>query len=154
MSKKTSKEIKSTRKAAQECTKPSWPELTPLVPTSDLQLDVILDSQIVVIRKLFTKTLCQRYVSFLPSLALTTTPGTAKKGEALRVNDRFQIHDPAFAETLYQKTALETLIKESHQNWGGRVIGLNPNIRIYRYRPGHFFDQHCKSACWAIFRRN
>lgn len=146
MTKKTSKVVKSERKAAQECVNPCWPDLTPLVPTSDLEVEVILDSQIVVIRKLFTKTLCQRYVAFLPSLPLTTTPGTPKKGEALRVNDRFQIHDAVFAETLYKKTALETLIKESNQNWGGRVIGLNPNIRIYRYAPGHFFDQHCKFA--------
>jgi hypothetical protein len=27
---------------------------------------------------------------------------------------------------------------------GGEVVGLNPNIRIYRYRPGQFFDAHCK----------
>lgn len=27
---------------------------------------------------------------------------------------------------------------------GGQVIGLNPNIRIYRYTPGQFFDAHCK----------
>ena len=26
--------------------------------------------------------------------------------------------------------------------WGGEVIGLNPNIRVYRYRPGQFFDKH------------
>ena len=147
MAKKTSKATESKRKATQKLVNPCWPELSPLVPTSDLQLDVILDGQIVVVRKLFTKTLCQRYVSFLPSLPLTTTPGVPKKGEALRVNDRFQIHDPAFAETLYKKTALDTLIKESHQDWGGRVVGLNPNIRIYRYMPGHFFDQHCKFTC-------
>jgi len=27
---------------------------------------------------------------------------------------------------------------------GGEVVGLNPNIRIYRYSPGQFFDAHCK----------
>ncbi len=26
--------------------------------------------------------------------------------------------------------------------WGGEVLGLNPNIRVYRYRPGQFFDKH------------
>jgi len=29
---------------------------------------------------------------------------------------------------------------------GGKVIGLNPNIRVYRYVKGHFFDAHCKST--------
>lgn len=28
--------------------------------------------------------------------------------------------------------------------WGGEVIGLNSNIRVYRYGKGQFFDQHCK----------
>lgn len=27
---------------------------------------------------------------------------------------------------------------------GGQIVGLNPNIRIYRYKPGQFFDAHCK----------
>lgn len=27
---------------------------------------------------------------------------------------------------------------------GGEVLGLSPNIRIYRYSPGQFFDAHCK----------
>ena len=28
--------------------------------------------------------------------------------------------------------------------WGGEVIGLNSNIRVYRYGKGQFFDQHCE----------
>lgn len=27
---------------------------------------------------------------------------------------------------------------------GGKVIGLNPNIRVYRYTKGQYFDCHCK----------
>lgn len=27
---------------------------------------------------------------------------------------------------------------------GGQVIGLNPNIRIYRYSKGQYFDCHCE----------
>lgn len=26
---------------------------------------------------------------------------------------------------------------------GGQVVGLSPNIRIYRYTPSQFFDAHC-----------
>jgi len=77
-------------------------------------------------------------------LSLTTTPGKPKRGEATRVNDRFQVDDPAFAERLWKETALHDLV-ESYENksvWGGEVLGLYENIRIYRYKPGHFFDQH------------
>lgn len=30
--------------------------------------------------------------------------------------------------------------------WGGQPLGLNPNIRIYRYSKGQFFAQHCMSS--------
>lgn len=32
--------------------------------------------------------------------------------------------------------------KERAELWGGEVLGLNSNIRIYRYREGQFFDRH------------
>ena len=123
---------------------PKWPPLRPLLPTSDLFLDTILADQIVLIRNLLTTSLCRQYVSFLSSLPLVTTPDQPKKGDALRVNDRFQIEDPAFAEQLWSGTGLKHLV-ESNNSWGGDVCGLNPRIRIYRYRKNQFFDQHCKS---------
>lgn len=72
----------------------------------------------------------------------------------MRVNDRFQIDDARFAETLWSSTGLRDLVEGSldsdatqvmlRQTWGGRPLGLNPNIRIYRYSKGQFFAQHCK----------
>jgi hypothetical protein len=134
---------------------PNWPPLQPLVPQSDLSLQEVLQGQIVTIPNLFTSTLCKTYVSFLSSLPLTTTPGKPKKGDAVRVNDRFQIDDPVFAERLWSSTALKNLVLGVNENgglamddearqelWGGEVIGLNPNMRIYRYKKGQFFDKH------------
>lgn len=37
------------------------------------------------------------------------------------------------------------LAQLAKQTWGGDVLGLNPNIRIYRYSKGQFFAQHCMS---------
>lgn len=127
---------------------PSWPSFEPLLPTSDLELTEIVPGQIVTIPSLWTPSLCKKYVKFLEKLPLTTTSAVPKKGDAVRVNDRFQIDDPAFAERLWSATGLEELVlghlqKGPHGDiWGGRVLGLNPNIRVYRYRPGHYFDQH------------
>ncbi|KAJ4991603.1 hypothetical protein SVAN01_02984 [Stagonosporopsis vannaccii] len=134
---------------------PNWPAFTPLIPESDLSLQEVLPSQIVTIPNFFTATLCKNYVSFLSSLPLTTTPGKPKKGDAVRVNDRYQIDDPAFAERLWSGTSLKNLVTGAAAGeglnltedqrkalWGGEVIGLNPNIRIYRYSKGQFFDQH------------
>lgn len=135
---------------------PNWPALAPLIPESDVSMQELLPGQIVTIPNFFTATLCKNYVSFLSSLPLTTTPGKPKKGDAVRVNDRYQIDDPAFAERLWSGTCLKNLVTgftndsglsltpvQRNNLWGGEVIGLNPNIRIYRYSKGQFFDQHC-----------
>jgi hypothetical protein len=143
---------------------PNWPPLRPLLPAADLTLTPLLTDQIYLIRNFLSGTLCKTYASFLASLPLTTTPGTPKKDEALRVNDRFQIDDARFAEMLWSTTALKELVttrfedesdgskdedslaERARQLWGGEPLGLNPNIRIYRYSAGQFFGQHCKSS--------
>jgi len=98
-------------------------------------------------------------VKFLQGLPLVTTPGKPKRGEALRVNDRFQVMDESFANRLWVETGLRELVcgcaegvdagevmsnEERRQLWGGEPVGLNPSIRIYRYTKGQFFDCHCK----------
>ena len=149
---------KKTKLAAEAAPTPNWPALQPLVPVSDLSLETLLQDQIVVIRNFWTSSLCKNYVSFLSTLPLVITPSQPKKGDALRVNDRYQIDDPAFAEQLWGSTALRELVTgtsgddqedgmtvdERRRLWGGEVCGLNPRIRIYRYGKGQFFDQHCK----------
>lgn len=139
---------------------PNWPSLQPLVPTEDLSMEVLLKDQIIIIRNLLTSTLCKNYVSFLSSLPLITTPTKPKEGDAVRINDRFEVHDPAFAEQLWSSTALKHLVTGTTRNdedeetdglprdleklWGGQSCGLNPRIRIYRYRKDQFFGQHCR----------
>ncbi|RMZ67695.1 Prolyl 4-hydroxylase alpha subunit [Pyrenophora seminiperda CCB06] len=146
---------------------PNWPPFSPLIPETDLALTVLVPNQIVTIPNLWTASLCKTYVSFLSSLPLTTTPGKPKKGEAVRVNDRFQVDDAAFAERLWSETALKHLItgtaeegalglsdEQRKELWGGEVVGLNPNIRIYRYSKGQFFDQHYDDSNNVTIPRN
>ncbi len=123
---------------------PNWPPLTPVIPAAHLSMETVLAGQIVIIRNLFTSALCRNYVSFLSTLPLTTTPGKPKRGEAVRVNDRFQVDDPAFANRLWEASGLKYLVEmnEDETTFDGKVLGLNPNIRVYRYRPGQFFDRH------------
>ncbi|EPS29739.1 hypothetical protein PDE_04689 [Penicillium oxalicum 114-2] len=160
-------------------TAPNWPPLRPLLPAADLHLTSLVQDQIYLIRNFLPATLCKTYTAFLSSLPLTTTPGRPKKDEAVRVNDRFQIEDARFAESLWSGTALRELVTERFREdddledtdthgedsisdqdhnaigqasesqsqqlrhtWGGTPLGLNPNIRIYRYSKGQFFAQH------------
>ena len=101
---------KSAAKSAPFTPPPNWPPFKPLLPASDLCLETVVDSQIVVARNFWTSTLCKDYVSFLKSLPLATTPGKPKKGDAVRVNDRFQVTDPAFADRLWLETGLRELV--------------------------------------------
>lgn len=159
---KAKKNLIQPKKAAEprkEPSPPNWPPLKPLIPAADLSLTTLVQDQIVVIDNFFTSTLCKTLVAFLSTLPLITTPGKPKKGDAVRVNDRFQINDERFAETLWSSTGLKDIVlrtatdeEEQDQDapsWGGEVLGLNPNIRIYRYTPGQFFAQHCKSR-WSL----
>ncbi|KAH1765200.1 hypothetical protein KXX41_004129 [Aspergillus fumigatus] len=90
--------------------KPNWPPLRPLIPSSNLSLESLLHDQIYLIRNFLPSSLCKTYAFFLASLPLTTTPSKPKKGEAVRVNDRFQIQDADFAERLWSGTALRELV--------------------------------------------
>ncbi|KAF7192830.1 hypothetical protein HII31_05813 [Pseudocercospora fuligena] len=144
---------KATATIAQKNQAPNWPPIQSL-PSSELAIEILVKDQILTISQLWTSKLCKSYVAFLKTLPLVTTPGKPKKGEAVRVNDRYQVNDARFAEQLWSSTALKDLVTqpviddvELDQNarselWGGEILGLNPNIRIYRYSKGQFFDQH------------
>jgi hypothetical protein len=103
---------------------PNWPPFKPLLPTSDLSLITLVEYQILLIHNFWTSTLCKNYVSFLKTLPLTTTPGRPKRDEALRVNDRFSIDDPGFANRLWVETGLRELvcgIEEGKEDGGERM---------------------------------
>jgi hypothetical protein len=151
------KQVKGSKAANNISTpKPKWPPMVPTVPTVDISPGTLLEGQILTIPKLWTTSLCKAYVSFLSTLPLSTTPGKPKKGEAVRVNDRYQVDDTDFAARLWSDTALKEIVENPVINgralsveerdalFGGQVVGLNSNIRIYRYSKGQFFDQHCE----------
>lgn len=148
--KKESKAVRSVTQA-NLAARPSWPPFDSAIPHEDLVCNELVPDQIVTISPFWSSAVCKRYVSFLSDLPLTTTNGTPKRGDAVRVNDRYQIDDPVFAQTLWDTTGLKEAVlgvgddeAANQALWGGQVLGLNSNVRIYRYRPGQFFDQHCK----------
>lgn len=88
-----------------------------------------MDSQIVVVRDFWTSTLCKSYVGFLKGLPLVTTPGTPKKGDAVRVNDRFQVIDEGFANRLWVETGLRELICGTEEEVGEGLEGMSKEGR-------------------------
>ncbi|KAF2861273.1 hypothetical protein K470DRAFT_245579 [Piedraia hortae CBS 480.64] len=145
---------------ASRNTKPNWPKISSLCEGRHPELIPLLADQILTIPGLLSQSVCKIYVKFLSNLPLTTTPSKPKKDEALRSNDRYQVNDAEFAAQLWKATGLERLITspiidgkelDAHRLWGGQVIGLNANIRIYRYREGQFFAKHYDDANNVLF---
>ena len=92
---------------------PSWPAFKPPLPVVDLSPEPHpLTSKVVLIPSFFPRNLCRDYVGFLKTLPLQTTPGRPKRGEAVRVNDRFQIDSQDFAMRLWEKTGLKEALLE------------------------------------------
>ncbi|KAI0423096.1 hypothetical protein F5X98DRAFT_3540 [Xylaria grammica] len=125
----------------------SWPPFKPKLPVTHLTFDApipALRDQIVLLRNFWPKSLCRDYVTFLSGLPLTTTPGRPRRGEATRVNDRFQLQDAQLAQRFWLQTGLKDVVLEDSVKflWGGEVVGLNPNVRVYRYSRNQFFDCH------------
>jgi hypothetical protein len=131
----------------------NWPAIVPIPHRPNPDVTTILPSQILTLN-LLTSSFCQQFFGFCQSHItplLTTTPIKPKKGDAVRFNDRFQTSDPTFAESLWTNSGLKEAIesyeeegKLSQDIWGGTPVGLSPNIRVYRYLKGQFFDKHCK----------
>lgn len=96
---------------------PNWPPFKPALPVVQLTPEAPipgLEDKIILLRNFWPKNLCRDYVNFLKTLPLTTTPGRPKRGEAVRVNDRFQVEDPRFSRRLWLETGLQdALLEES-----------------------------------------
>ncbi|KAH8838280.1 hypothetical protein MCOR27_005778 [Pyricularia oryzae] len=155
----TSQSLSSQQRQQQEAQQPpAWPIFKPTLPVSDLSLDTIVPGKVVVLHNFFPRSLCRDYVAFLKTLPLVTTPARPKKGEAVRQNDRFQVNDPDFAARLWLQTGLKEALTGKPGDdyddddddtadgrlglWGGDVVGLSPNIRVYRYTKGQHFAPH------------
>lgn len=118
---KPSKSIvqKGAESTNKQVSLPNWPAFKPPLPVAHLTLEPpvpAFEDKILVTRNFFPKSLCRDFVAFLQTLPLTTTPGRPKRGEAVRVNDRFQIEDFNFAQRLWTETGLKDLVQDETLN--------------------------------------
>jgi hypothetical protein len=113
--------------------------------------EAIVDDQIVVIPNFFSKDLCQELInSFTTNITLETTPVRKSREYAVRCNDRFATVDFYSSQKLWEYLKLVLLQPNEYQNEDlaklqanfDDAIGLNPQLRIYRYTKGHHFGQH------------
>ena len=79
---------------------PSWPPIKTLLLHAEPHPSA--PDTIILVPNFFPPSLCRSYLSFVRGLSLATTPGRPKRGDAVRVNDRFQVDDAAFAGRLFE----------------------------------------------------
>lgn len=115
--------------------------------------ETILKDQIYVIHGFLPAKICNDLVQTIVktdaddshTFKMETTPLTKRRDYAARVNDRGAVEDTGICNYLWHQ--LEPLIESDPDlSQFKSAFGLNPNIRMYRYTPGQFFDQHYDEA--------
>lgn len=138
----------------------SFPRITPRSVHSHLdqyRAECLIPDQIQLVHNFLTPVNRDHFLAFFKSFILPrlTDPVAPRRGEATRTNQRFSVRDPVFAASLFTDSGLDLCAAElglDHINAGGgggggggnsgRLVGLNPNVRIYRYAEGAFFGPH------------
>jgi hypothetical protein len=70
----------------------------------------------------------------------------------IAIKSTIQISPAISGSRLHSKNDGESPNEKQRQDlFGGEILGLNPNIRIYRYSEGQFFDQHYDDSNTFMF---
>ncbi|XP_034711384.1 uncharacterized protein LOC117933911 [Vitis riparia] len=118
--------------------KTDWPLIK---PKSNLQVTHLKDSHLFTVQNFFTSAESKAFVKIAESMGFTHQGSLGPtKGEAYRDNDRTSVNDPVLAYTIWQ-SGLNKLFSDIKIR-GKVAVGLNPNIRFYRYKVGQRFGRH------------
>ncbi|ORY56207.1 hypothetical protein BCR35DRAFT_284257 [Leucosporidium creatinivorum] len=137
MAKKTASAVSGGRPA------PSPPITWPTINAEPgLELER-LSQDLIIVDGFFSRQTLKTWRTFLPTINMSP-PAPAQKGYAARFNDRFGVQAPDFARNLYEKSGLKELCEAGIESGvkGKRPVGLNPNIRLYKYEEGAYFGPH------------
>ncbi|KAL8160256.1 hypothetical protein V2J09_001793 [Rumex salicifolius] len=126
---------KEAKKAKTEIV---WPAIK---PKRSLQLTRLKSNDLFVVQNFLTSAESKEFIKAAESRGFTHQGSLGPaKGEAYRDNDRISVNDPALAQTVWE-SGLSTLFNDIKIR--GRVaVGLNSNIRLYRYKVGQRFGRH------------
>ncbi|XP_031495498.1 uncharacterized protein LOC116261046 isoform X2 [Nymphaea colorata] len=115
-----------------------WPEIK---TKSHLKATFLKDSHLFTVQDFLTAAESKSFIQAADSVGFVHQGSLGPaKGEAYRDNDRISVEDPILAEKIW-KSGLDKLFNGIEVQ--GRVaVGLNPNIRFYRYKVGQRFGPH------------
>ncbi len=71
--------------------------------------------------------------------------------QAHRDNERIAFQDDAFAKHLWQMSGLADVFKHMDLDDGQAAVGLNPNIRLYKYATHSGILMYFTAICYVLF---
>ncbi|KAK0483509.1 hypothetical protein IW261DRAFT_1463661 [Armillaria novae-zelandiae] len=154
MAKKSKTQEKSTKQTKQSTASSSSSEGIVLLnvtvsPKRHLECRVLLENQILLIDNFLSTPECKAIAQFIDDLPLELTP-PKRRGEAVRVNYRFSVTSPDFAQRLHDLLVphLPLFLPPAPDKRSGSVLpprephSFNSNIRFYKYTPSQHFGPH------------
>ncbi|XP_011101162.1 uncharacterized protein LOC105179250 isoform X2 [Sesamum indicum] len=118
--------------------KTEWPAIE---PKSNLRINRLKDDDLITIHNYFTSAESRAFVNVAESIGFVHQGSLGPaKGEAYRDNDRISVNSPLLAEAIWE-AGLNKFFSDFKIR-GKVAVGLNPNIRFYRYTAGQRFGRH------------
>ncbi|CAN0891617.1 hypothetical protein LINGRAHAP2_LOCUS17097, partial [Linum grandiflorum] len=115
-----------------------WPAIK---PKKNLQVTRLKDTDLFTVSEFFTSSESKAFIEIAESKGFVHQGSLGPtKGEAYRDNDRISVDDPALASSIWE-SGLSRLFADIKIR-GKVAVGLNPNIRFYRYKAGQRFGRH------------
>ncbi|ESW15352.1 hypothetical protein PHAVU_007G065700 [Phaseolus vulgaris] len=115
-----------------------WPLIK---PKKNLQITRLRDFDLFTVQNFFSSAESKAFVKNAESIGFAHQGSLGPTyGEAYRDNDRISVDDPVLADTIWE-SGLSKLFSDIKIR-GKVAVGLNPNIRLYRYKIGQRFGRH------------
>ncbi|XP_073000739.1 uncharacterized protein [Typha latifolia] len=135
---KRKKTKKTTKAGGGNEMEGSWPAIK---PKRDLQINRLKGTHLFTVPNFFSASEAKAFIEVAESLGFSHQGSLGPaKGEAYRDNDRISVADPILAERIWD-AGLKRIFEDIKLP-GKVAVGLNPNIRLYRYTVGQRFGRH------------
>ncbi|KAK9292950.1 hypothetical protein L1049_020932 [Liquidambar formosana] len=126
------------RKEADGKKTTGWPQIK---PKPNLQVTRLKDTDLFTVQNFFTSAESKAFIKAAESIGFVHQGSLGPtKGEAFRDNDRISVNDPILADMIWE-SGLNKLFSDIKIR-GKVAVGMNPNIRLYRYKVGQRFGRH------------
>ncbi|XP_027366585.1 uncharacterized protein LOC113872903 [Abrus precatorius] len=127
-----------TKETAPKKPVATWPSIK---PKKNLQTTRFRDFDLFTVPGFFSSAESKAFIKAAEAIGFAHQGSLGPaKGEAYRDNDRISVNDSVLADTIWE-SGLDKLFSDIKIR-GKVAVGLNPNIRLYRYKVGQRFGRH------------